>query len=353
MSFDPLVNPLGEMPGYPRWRTTPAGGGGTQRSLWCSTVDVNNWMLYFTVTAPLDPYTMNGVCWEFSVKPFERQQRLAVSPAIFGPGVATFGYSILDIQYESTGMRYFPGLGVVKEEAKPRDEHVDVGVTYSRGGYGPAGLTWDANDHDPSNPNGNVFIGEHPHMVIGGAEITLTFPFAPTGLEPFPSGGLTSSQPGQGYCNSDYFTMPVSGDTYAPGTLKYMGRASEPSVVIPAVGIYTGLVRYRKAFRLHYHPIGWNCRWRGATRRGTACKTSKAMNTTSTPESPFLRPIGSHDTRHPHAPVGRPDLADSPPVGGTGESSIRGTVCNGDGAGDLRQIAADVDSAGEHPLRAI
>jgi len=204
--------------------------------------DVWNWYEYFTATAPLDPYTINAVLFDFHQRPFEKQQRLAGNTLTFGPGVANYEISLLDLVYESQGCRYIPGYGTVKEDQRPRLEQVPIGVLRSfTGTAGEGTLQWAISDGGSGEFPNALYYGEHPHCEVGSREITLTFPFAPTGAEPF----------GEGTVNSDSFQLPVTGDVYAPGQLKYMGCAKEASVVVPSVGVYTGLVRYRKSFIFH------------------------------------------------------------------------------------------------------
>jgi len=230
------------MPGYPEYFTTPGGGGGTRRLLMVYASEVNDWIIFFTVTAPLCPYTLNAVVWNIKQRPFEQQERVAANLA-FGPGIALYDFSLLEIEYESTGMRYFPGQGVVKEEQRPRIESVPTGIMrYSVSAVGNEAptLSW---VHGDPQLNTFLYYGEHPHCEVGSREISVTFPFAPTGAEP---------SFGEGSVNSDAFQLPVTGDICPPGTLKYMGCAKEASVVIPAVGIYTGLIRFKKTFIFHY-----------------------------------------------------------------------------------------------------
>jgi hypothetical protein len=241
---DKTYGPIGEEPRAPVLQTSPAGGGGMKRRLVCRQSHVLDWLIFYSTVQPLDPYCLNGVLWEFSAEPFEKQLRISNSAIeeLF-PGLAYYELAVLNLSYEATGMRYYPGMGVVKEEQKPRLEQVPAGiqrymVNQTGTTEGPT-LTWRDND-----PKGNNFLyyGEHPQCSVGSREIILTFPFAPSGAEPFAEGSV----------NSDAFTLPVTGDVCTPATLKYMGVAKEASVVIPAVGIFTGLMRYRKSFVFHY-----------------------------------------------------------------------------------------------------
>ena len=259
---DPVGSPLGEEPHAPILNTTPAGGGGMKRRCLCLQRQVLDWLRFFTTVQPLDPYTLNGVLWEFTASPFERQLRVCPSAieALF-PGIAYVELAVLDLVYQSTGMKFLFDLGVVKEESKPRLEQEPVGVVRQfNSAAGNESLTWQTADGSGEPTDHALLFGEHPHYESAGKELIVTFPFALTSQEPFAEGTI----------NGDTFTMLVSGDTYAPGTLKYMGAAKETSVVIPAVGIYTGLTRTRKSFIFHYRSpanasggvVDWNMRWR-------------------------------------------------------------------------------------------
>ena len=262
---DPAGSPIGEEPRAPSWSTTSGGGGKTQRRLLIKQAQAWNWLEFFTATQPLDPYTLNAVAFEISCEPFEKQLRLSTTAieSLF-PGLAYYELAVLTLVYESTGMRYYPGQGTVKEEQKPRIESVPAGIVRYFGGAGAVEggtLTWASSDGNPISTN-HLYYGDHPHCEVGSREIAITFPFAPTGAEPF----------GEGAVNTDAFQFPVTLDVCPPGTLKYMGVAKEASVVIPAVGIYTGLVRYRKTFIFHYlnaavgppgtNRLRWNTYWR-------------------------------------------------------------------------------------------
>lgn len=244
MAFDSLVNYCGERQEYPKYKTSPGGGCTVYRSLDVLAADVNDWIVYFT-TNPIDPYTMNGNCWEIVVHPFDKEQITAAS--IYVPGVASYQLAVINITYESVGMRWYPGLGVVKEEISPRAERIGVGGT--QGSEDEDNLVWATAD---SNGSKALFHGEDPDFTLGGAEVKVTFPFAPTGSQPFAPGSV----------NDAPVTMLVSGNTFDTGCLKYIGPEIEASVVIPAVGIYTGLVRYKKSFVFHYRSHDWNEYWR-------------------------------------------------------------------------------------------
>ena len=100
---DPIGSPIGEAPHAPSWQTTPGGGGGTKRQLICKTAQVLNWLLYYTAEAPLDPYTLNAVLWDFKVEPFEKQLRISTTAieSVF-PGLAYYELAVLNLTYEST-----------------------------------------------------------------------------------------------------------------------------------------------------------------------------------------------------------------------------------------------------------
>ena len=245
-AWNPATSPLGEEPEHPEVRTSTGGGTTTKRLLHCLSCDVWNWYLYFTSENPLCPYSLNAVAVDFHQRPFEKQERIAGLIDTYGPGYANYEWSLLEVAYESQGMEYFPGQGTVKEEQRPRIENVPIGVMR---GFMPQTdstdlrtLQWSVDDGG-SSPTKAMYYGEHPHCEVGSREIILTFPFAPT----------ASDLPwGEGSVNSDTFQLPVTGDICPPWTLKYMGVAKETSVVIPCVGIYTGLKRTRKSFIFHY-----------------------------------------------------------------------------------------------------
>jgi hypothetical protein len=247
--FNFATSPIGCMPGSPSFTTSPGGGTSAKASLVCLQADVFNWMLYFTQN-PIDPWTFSSNLWTIAQKPFEKQQRTAPFGATGGIGaiLAQYQLSIIEATWESQGMRFYPGLGVVKEEMKPRMQQEGVGAARSYGGTSP-NLVWSSDD--PSGTD-NVYYSEHPRLEWGGAEFIMTFPFAPTALEPLYPGSV----------NNAAWTSFVLGITFAPGTLKYIGPAKETSVVIPSIGSYTGLTRCRKSFLFHYRSANWNLYWR-------------------------------------------------------------------------------------------
>lgn len=268
--YDPVGSPIGEEQRAPVLHTTPGGGGGVKRRLVCKQCQVLDWLRYYTSEQPLDPYCLNGVLWEFTAEPFEKQLRISTTAieSVF-PGLAYYELAVLNLTYDSTGNRWYPGFGVVKEEQKPRMHQAPVGVV--RGAFTesapnasgqPGTLEWTVSDGGTNAESETaIYYGEAPHLEVGSREILVTFPFAPTGNEPL----------AEGVVNSDIFQLPVSGDICPASTLKYVGCAKEASVVIPSVGIYTGLMRYRKTFVFHYLNaklgntntyLRWNSYWR-------------------------------------------------------------------------------------------
>ena len=119
VSFDPLVNFCGEQPGYPIIASSPAGGVNVQRELLVFTQDVMNWTVYF-LENPIDPYTFSGNLWKWRAIPFEKAERTAANINIYGPGVVLNEFSLLSLEYESAGIRFYPGLGRRQGRAKPR-----------------------------------------------------------------------------------------------------------------------------------------------------------------------------------------------------------------------------------------
>jgi hypothetical protein len=238
MPFNPLTNYCGEAAGFPKYKSTPAGGVTVYRALHVLAADLGNWIIYF-LENPIDPYTQCGNLWEYSVAPFDKEAIGQVTP----PGVASYQLLTLNLTYESQGMRFYPGYGVVKEEIKPKPLAEPVGVTRAYASGQPS-LKW--SDGAP------VYYGEHPHIEWSGEELAITFPFAPSAASPVANGTV----------NSAPWTSFVLGLTFDAGTLKYAGQADEASVVIPAIGIATGLIRYRKTHILEFRDHDWNTFWR-------------------------------------------------------------------------------------------
>jgi hypothetical protein len=258
MAFNPLTAFCGEEPGFPRWKSSPAGGVRLQRELLVLTNDLANWLYFFTAQAPIDPYLTATNLWEFGARSFEKQERIQYDTSLAGPAVAYYQYSILELTYESEGMRFFPGQGIVKEEHHEAMFQEPVGIARLGAGADPGAAV----NHSINWSDGEaLFYAEHPHFETPGSKIVLTFPFAPTSNEPFPYGTV----------NDNAFTMPCSEITYPRGTLMFAGFAEKStSVVIPALGFFTGLTRTRKAMVFHYRNpaneasavVDWNTRWR-------------------------------------------------------------------------------------------
>jgi hypothetical protein len=209
-------------------------------------------MIYFQ-TNPIDPYTNNSNLWTMVQKPFEKQYRSQGLSYIFGPGYAQYNLSVLSLTYESVGMRWYPGFGVVKEEYLPREQHEQVGVLKQYGGDTSTDtLKWATKDSG-APPTDVMYFGEHPEFSYGGGIYKVTFPFAPSASEMFEPGSV----------NDDAWTPYVLNmNPFPQGTLKYIGMEAESSVVIPDIGIYTGLMRTRKTFIFNYRTRDWNYRWR-------------------------------------------------------------------------------------------
>jgi hypothetical protein len=226
----------------------------------------------------LCPYTLNSNLWEISVAPFEKQLRdSTVEWETLFPGIGFHEFVVLTLVYESHGMRWYEGLGVVKEEQRPRPEQVhvatyhpsmDTNVAPNTAGE-PGTLEWNPGDSSGTSASTALYYSESPNLIVGGREILITFPFAPSGNEPL----------AEGVVNSADFQLPVTGDICPAESLKYMGCAKEASVVIPAVGISTGLIRYRKTYIFHYLNamvgaqgvrLNWNWYWRARTQ--TVCR---------------------------------------------------------------------------------
>ena len=177
MSFDPLVNFCGEQPGFPEIRTSPSGGVTVRRELLVWTGDVMNWMIYF-LTDPIDPYVGNGNLWTMSTRPFEKAERTAGNVYIYGPGVVLNEFSLLSLEYESVGCRWYPGQGVVKEESEPREQHEPVGILkVFNGTSGSDTLTWQNNDSG-TPPSNSIYYGEHPEYPGAAANWFSHFPCA-------------------------------------------------------------------------------------------------------------------------------------------------------------------------------
>ena len=271
----------GEEPGHPWYETHTGGGVTTHRRLLVNSEDVLNWYLYFVMINPLDPYTNSAVAWDFHQQPFEKQERVAGGIAA---GYADYEFSQLDIMYEGgPGYRYIPGCGVVHEEMKPRLEQEPIGIARQQiAASGSDNLVWATND---SNVQNFLYYGEHPHFESGGMELVLTFPFAGVGNEPWLPGTI----------NSDTFTTAVGGSIFAPGTLKYVGMTSIPSVVIPAAGIYAGVMRYRVSFHFHFrcpanaagNIIDWNMHWRARDQTWGYMKDATGAVYKQYPAKPF------------------------------------------------------------------
>lgn len=264
---DPLGSPLGEEPRAPAWQTTPAGASKLERRLVCRQCQVVNWINYFLLEAGVhaDPYIGNCNLWEIKCEPFEKQLRISTTAieAVF-PGLAFYDLAVLTLTYENAGMRLLPG-GIMKEESRPRLEQVPTGIVRMMMGADkepntegePGTLMWTTSDGGSDTASRRaLYYGDHPRMEVGSREIVLTAPFSGTATAPF----------NEGVVNNAAFTLPCSGLVAPTWALKYMGTSVEASVVLPQVGVVSGLIRYRKSHVFHYLNAtvgkdGWSLTW--------------------------------------------------------------------------------------------